>query len=171
MKTASDGSYSAQGLPAGSYSYCAQVPGDGYLNGCYWADAPAKITLSTGQRSTGNTIEMTRGSILKIRLQDAANQANKKSKDGTNPPIRLGIWDSRGRFLPVHQAGRDNAGWDYQVTIPFDKPLKLQVMSTELKLSDGSGAGLSASSQTAFQHNSGDPNPKSFQFNVTGVNP
>ena len=36
VKTASDGSFLAQGLPPGSYSYCAQVPGDGYLNGCHW---------------------------------------------------------------------------------------------------------------------------------------
>jgi hypothetical protein len=50
VKTASDGSFLAQGLPPGSYSYCAQVPGDGYLNGCHWSMPMPSITLSAGQK-------------------------------------------------------------------------------------------------------------------------
>jgi hypothetical protein len=57
--------------------------------------------------------------------------------------------------------------------------LSFQIVSAKLKLSDSAGVALAANptapagnaSQTAFQHNSGDPNPKSFQFTITGVIP
>jgi hypothetical protein len=50
VKTASDGSFLAQGLPPGSYSYCTQPPGDGYLNGCHWGPPSLDIALSAGQK-------------------------------------------------------------------------------------------------------------------------
>src|ERR1700682_673887 len=50
VRTASDGSFLAQGLPPGSYSYCAQVPGDGYLNECHWGGPMPSVTLSAGQK-------------------------------------------------------------------------------------------------------------------------
>jgi hypothetical protein len=92
------------------------------------------------------------------------------------------VWDAHGHSLPVHNTGGDGGGFNYQLTIPFDTPLSFQIVSAKLKLSDSAGLALPAgpaspgggpvnSSQTAFQHNSGDPNPKSFQFTITGVNP
>jgi hypothetical protein len=51
VKTASDGSFLEQGLPSGSYMYCAQVAGDGYLNGCRWGMPMPSVTLSAGQSS------------------------------------------------------------------------------------------------------------------------
>ena len=70
----------------------------------------------------------------------------------------------------MHNTGGDSTGLNYQLTVPFDTPLSFQIVSAKLKLSDSAGVASSAS-QTAFQHNSGDPNPKSFQFTVTGVIP
>jgi hypothetical protein len=191
VKTASDGSFLAQGLPPGSYSYCAQVPGDGYLNGCHWGQPLLSITVSAGQKLR-TAIRVAKGSILKVRVLDpskiaaslASQQSNGKASPTpiATPPIQMGVWDGHGRYLPAHNTGGDSAGLNYQVTIPFDTPLSFQVVSSTLKLSDSAGVALpaglagpagaaSSASQTAFQHNSGDPNPKSFQFTITGVNP
>jgi hypothetical protein len=191
VKTASDGSFLAQGLPPGSYSYCAQVPGDGYLNGCRWGPPPLSVTVSAGQKLRAG-IRVAKGSILKVRVLDpgkvAASLASQKP-NGKNPPspiptlpVLMGVWDGHGRYLSVHNTGGDGAGLNYQLTVPFDTPLSFQIVSSKVKLSDSAGVPLPASaagpagsaasaSQTAFQHNSGDPNPKSFQFTITGVNP
>lgn len=82
----------------------------------------------------------------------------------------------------MHFSSGDAAGLNYQLTVPFDTPLSFQIISPKVKLSDSAGVALPASptgpagnassaTQTAFQHNSGDPNPKSFQFTITGVIP
>lgn len=88
VKTASDGSFLAQGLPPGSYSYCAQVPGDGYLNGCHWGPPLLSITLSAGQKLRVG-IRVAKGSILKVRVLDpgkvTASLASQQS-NGKNPP-------------------------------------------------------------------------------------
>jgi len=191
VKTASDGSFLAQGLPPGSYSYCAEVPGDGYLNGCHWGPPPLSVTVSAGQKLRAG-IRVAKGSILTVRVLDpgkvTASLASQQS-NGKNPlspmvtlPILMGVWDGHGKYLPVHFTGGDGAGLNYQLTVPFDTPLSFQIVSPKVKLSDSAGVALpagaagpagsaSSTSQTAFQHNSGDPNPKSFQFTITGVIP
>lgn len=176
IKTASDGSFLVQGLAPGTYSSCAQVPGDGYVSGCHWAP-PLEITVSNGQ-TVRTGLRISKGSILKVRVLDPANVASQKSK---RPAILMGVWDGHGHFIPVHNTATDKAGMDYQLTIPYNRPLNFQIVSSKLKLSDAAGVSLAPSisaqnangnaNQTAFQHNSGDPNPKSFQFTITGVNP
>jgi hypothetical protein len=183
VKTASNGSFLAQGLPPGSYSYCAQMPGDGYVDGCHWGPPLPVVKLSAGQ-TLGAALRLDTGSILKVRVLDPSKLVASVSSAGTpgNPPILMGVWDGQGHFLPVHSTGGDSAGLNYQLTVPFDTPLSFQIISSSLKLADSAGAALPATppgpvgsasnaSQTAFQHNSGDPNPKSFQFTITGVNP
>jgi hypothetical protein len=175
VKTASDGSFVTAGLPPGSYSYCAQVPGDGYVNGCQWGGAMPGITIASGQKHRA-AILLDKGSILKVRILDPGHVALEQSHDRKNPPVLIGVRDGRGHFVPVHSTGRDGAGFNYQLTIPFDTPLNLHISAGKLTMSDNAGVSLPASaqassaSQTAFQHTSGDPNPKSFQFTITGVN-
>jgi hypothetical protein len=46
------------------------------------------------------------------------------------------------------------------------------IASHDLKLGDATGVALPANaSQQAFQHATGDPNPKSFSFSVLGLLP
>jgi len=191
VKTASDGSFLAQGLPPGTYSYCAQVPGDGYVNGCRWGPPPLSITVAAGQKLKAG-IRVAEGSILKVRVLDpgkvavslASQQSNGKNPPSPVPalPILMGVSNGHGSYLSVHNTGGDTAGFNYQLTIPFDTPLSFHIISSKIKLADSAGVPLPASaagpagsnasaSQTAFQHNSGDPNPKSFQFTITGVIP
>jgi hypothetical protein len=133
------------------------------------------ITLSAGQ-SLRAAIRVDKGSILKVRVLDPSHVALQQSHDRRNPPILMGVWDGHGRFLPVHSVGRDADGFNYQLTVPLDTPLSFHILAAKVQLSDAAGASLPASlqaassTQTAFQHNSGDSNPKSFQFTVTGVN-
>lgn len=97
----------------------------------------------------------------------------------------MGVWDGHGHFFPAHLAGGESGSLDYRVAIPCDTPLNFQITTTSIQLADSAGVALPAaasaqpgvsgqstqSSLTPFQHNSGDPNPKSFQFTVTGVKP
>src|ERR1022692_4511363 len=99
VKTASDGSFLAQGLPPGSYSYCAQVPGDGYLDGCHWGPPLLSIMVSPGQKLK-TAIRVAKGSILKVRVLDpgkvTASLASQQSNGKASPtpfvtlPVHMG---------------------------------------------------------------------------------
>jgi hypothetical protein len=139
---------------------------------------------------------MIKGSKLKVRVLDpsglvAASAATSAATATigkapllpvTPAPIVILVSDGHGHFVPVHLAGGEAGALDYQLAVPLDIPLNLHVMATAIQMADSAGAALPAAagappgvsgqaSVTAFQTNSGDPNPKSFQFTVTGVKP
>ena len=174
LKTLADGSFTADKLSPGSYSYCAQVPGDGYLNGCFWSSS-VPTTIATGQ-TVKASITVLQGSVLKVQVLDPAN-LTAQAAAARIPPIMMGVWDSRGRFAPVRLVSHDGKGLNYQLTIPLDTPLHLQVISSKLNLIDESGQSVpnavnaSAAPQPTFQHSSGSASPKSFRFTIASVNP
>lgn len=173
-QTGAEGTYQLQSLPAGAYSLCVQVPGDGYLDPCEFGGSAQQISLTAGQQSLGNVTKLKPASILKIRLNDAGGVLTQYTKDGHEPDLLIGVFGSgpQRTFYTAHLAGRDKAGSNYQVAVPLDTPLVLSVASNRLKLADGSGIALpNNSSQQGFQHATGDPNPTSFAFAITGVNP
>jgi len=174
-----DGAFAFQGLPAGTYTVCAQAPASGYLNPCEFATVPLKVTLTAGQKSANNTVGMVAGAILHVRVQDpqqlAVPAASVKAGSPPSPDISVGVWSMGfpgSRFFPARITGTDSTGLDYQVTIPQDTSLALHVSSRHLKLADAAGAVLTGNtSQTKVQHKSGDANPVSLTFSVTGVIP
>lgn len=173
-QTGADGSYQLQGLAAGAYSLCVQVPGNGYLDPCQFGGAAGQISLTAGQQSTGNVTKLKPASILKVRVNDAGGLLFQTTKDGHEPDLLIGVFGSGAQrtFYPAHLAGRDKTGSNYQVAIPLDTPLSLSVASSSLTLGDAAGAALpNNASQQGFQHATGDPNPPSFAFTVKGVRP
>jgi hypothetical protein len=170
--TAPDGSFQIGNLPAGAYSLCVQVPGGAYLDPCQWSRTASKLTLSNGQKSAGNALKLDTGSALQVRFNDPGKLLAKKTKDGRDPHLTVGIGAANGRFYPLHVGSKDSAGTTFQLTVPRDTPLKLQVASRDLKIADASSAAISATGdRQTVQHNSNDPNPKSFQYTITGARP
>ena len=171
--TGSDGAFQVQHLPAGAYSLCVQVPGDTYLDLCQWSPASAaKVTLAAGQTSSGNALKIDKGSVLQVHIDDPGHLLAQKTSRGRDPQILIGVWGASSLFFPVHATSKDTAGANFQVTVPRDTPLKLNVASKDLKLSNASGAAIAATGdQQPFQHATGDANPKSFRYTITGVIP
>ena len=173
-QTGADGSYQLQGLAAGAYSLCVQAPGDGYLDPCQFGGAAQQITLTAGQQSVGNVTKLKPASILKIRLNDATGLLTQYTKDGHEKDLLIGVFGSGPQrvFYPAHLVARDKTGSDYHVAVPLDTPMTFSIASNSLKLAETTGTALpNNASQQAFQHATGDPNPASFVFAVTGVNP
>jgi hypothetical protein len=109
---------------------------------------------------------------LQVRVDDPGQLLGAKTKDGRDPHLLAGVWGPNGLFYPMHAASKDKGGVNLQLTVPRDTALKLQVASRDLKMADGNGAALAAAGdQQAFQHATGDGNPKSFKYSITGLNP
>jgi hypothetical protein len=173
-QTGADGSFQLQGLPADAFSLCVQVPGDGYLDPCQFGGLAYSVTFTASQQSTGNVMKLKPASILKVRLNDASSLLTQHTKDGHEPDLLIGVFGPGPQrvFYPAHLVGRDKAGSEYHVAVPLDMALTLSVASNSLKLADATGTALpNNASQQGFLHATGDPNPPSFAFTVTGVKP
>jgi|GEM_PF-2033356 hypothetical protein len=179
-KTGGAGEFQIQGLPAGKYALCVQAAGDSYLDPCAWGATPSTVTLTAAQAATGVSLKLTAASILHIQVQDPQKAMTQKTKDGRRPDLTLGVWGPKGLFYPAHGPGSPAAAgtapgpasYGYQLAVPRDTALNFHISSHDLKLGDGNGVALpSNASLQAFQHATGDSNPKSFAFTVLGLLP
>jgi hypothetical protein len=125
-------------------------------------------------------LKLTAASVLNIQMQDPQKVLSQKTKDGRNPDLTLGVWGPKGLYYPAHGTGGPAAAaslqvaviYSYRLAVPLDTALDFYIASHDLLLGDASGAPLPANaSQQAFQHATGDPNPKSFAFTVLGLLP
>jgi hypothetical protein len=171
-RSGADGTFQIPGLVTGAYSLCIQAPGDAYLDPCQWNGSPVTVNLNSGQTVTGVSVSLTPASILHVEVKDAQNLLSQKTKDGRSPNLTVGVWGPRGIYYPVHGAVKASGTAGYQLAVPRDMALNFHLASRDLKLGDDAGVALAANaSQQAFQHSTGDPNPKSFSFTILGLLP
>jgi hypothetical protein len=180
-KSGGDGAFLIQGLSAGSYSICVQGTNDQYLDPCQWNGSPTAVTLASGQNATGITVKLTAASILNIQVQDVQKVLSQATKDGRRSDLTVGVWGPKGMYYPAHGLGSPVAAgnlpsgtptYTYRLAVPRDTALSVTIASHDLKLGDASGVALPANaSQQAFQHATGDLNPKSFSFSILGLLP
>jgi hypothetical protein len=177
-KSGADGAFQIQGLIAGNYLICVQASGDQYLNPCEWNGTAAGVTLASAQAATGIKINLTPASVLNVQIKDAQKALSQLTKDGRVPDLSIGVWGPRGLYYPAHAASAPTGAsgpqasvttYGYRLAVPRDTALGFYIASHDLKLADANGAALPANaSQQAFQHATGDANPKSFTFTVLG---
>ena len=179
-RTGADGAFLIRDLPPGKFSLCVQTPGQAYLNPCEWDGSPTTASLVSGQVATGVSIKLTPASILSVRVQDTQKALKQLTKDGRRAELTVGVWGPKGIYYPAQVSSvpltenPQDAGvtYSYQIAVPRDTALKLDIASRDLKLGDATGLALSGNkSQQSFQHATGEANPKSFAFTVLGLLP
>lgn len=178
VKSGGDGSFQITGLTAGTYSVCVQVAGEQYLDPCQWGAVPTNLTVAAAQAVIGVSIRLTAASALSIQVVDPPQALSQLTADGRHPDLTLGVWGPHGIFYPAHPSGKGMAApggattYTYRLAMPLDTSVNLFIASHDLKLGDGNGLALpSNASTTAFQHATGDANPRSFAFTVLGMGP
>ncbi len=180
-RSGGDGSFLIQGLPAGAYSLCVQVQGDGYLDPCSWGGAPSPVNLTASQAASGISLHLTPASTLSVALSDSQGLLAQATADGRSPELKVGVWGQHGVYYPVHLAGGQPAAHliagavssrTYVLAVPFDTALQFYIASRDLKIGNAAGAALPANAALqAFQHVTGVSNPTSFAFSILGKLP
>jgi hypothetical protein len=181
-KSGGDGAFQIQGLSPGNYLVCVQASGHQYLNPCEWNGSPAGVTVVSGRAATGIKIALTPASVLNVQVRDAQKALSQSTKDGRRPDLSIGVWGPRGMYYPARAVSAPTSltggppdsihTYSYQLAVPRDTALNFHIASRDLKLGDANGVALPASaSKQAFQHTTGEANPRSFTFTVLGKLP
>jgi hypothetical protein len=137
--TGPNGDYSFPNLPAGPYTICVQSPTSGHLNNCNWT-ASAKVTATAAQTLTQN-ISVTQGAIFELRLNDP-------NKLITPNDLLLGVYLPSGLFQPMRLASSDATGRTYDVAVPLKTSIRLNIISSHLRISDDKSNSLAPTTLT-----------------------
>jgi hypothetical protein len=139
--TAKDGSFALTNLPAATYVLCVQVVNTAYLDPCHWSNSAPTYKLSAGQTISNAAIKLTLGHSLQIRVNDPQQQLKNEGKT-PGSYVHIGAWAPSGALHMAALVASDAAGRTYSVSIPFDTPVNLSVLSGGFQLADANGVAL-----------------------------
>ena len=136
-----DGTFAAANLPAGLIKVCVQVPASDYIQSCGWPLAQTLVTLSAGQTVKLPAISLAKGFRLQIRVDDVQGALAKTAAAGapSSGALVVGAFAANHMFVNAERTGQDATGYNYDVLLPFDLPLRLSVFSRALAMADSTG--------------------------------
>jgi len=133
-----NGTFLAGGLGPGQYIACAETTAPGYLDPCHWATAAPGFSVNAGTTTPGVKIVMARGAVLWVHIDDP----QKLLKPAAGPVdlyFEIHVVTAKGFHYSAPIQSSTAAGRDHAITIPFDIPLNLRVLSAHLAVNDQSG--------------------------------
>jgi len=134
--TASDGSFSLNGLLAGKYLLCAEQVNAALLNPCFWSASPTTVTVASGGSVTGVSLVAQLGVALNIRVNDPTSLISNNPKLND---IVIEVRPAIGPALPAELASKDSTGETFTVLAPQAEPATILVYSANFSLSDNQG--------------------------------
>jgi hypothetical protein len=144
-KANANGSFTIGNLLPGKYHICAEVGSAGYLDPCAWEPVPIVVQIAAGQSLSGYQLVARKGVPLQVRINDPVGLLTSTvplSAGSTTPSLLIGIFTPRGLFQPLATTGVDAAGFNKQITIPSNAPVRLNISGQGLSIQNASGASL-----------------------------
>ena len=126
----SNGKFALAGLPAGTHSFCVNLPSAPYLDPCIWRQ-PVQTRVSSGAAVT-QLLVLEKGVYLKIRINDPLHLLP-QTVDGPWTPrkLQVGVVYGTGAYHGVMNNTADSTGRTYQTVIPAGQPFTLWLYSTD----------------------------------------
>ena len=160
--SAANGQFNMANLGPATYMVCVQVPHSAFLDPCRWS-SPLHVAVAAGQISPNNNVQMLKGSLLHVRVNDPGQHVAKGDGD-----VLLGIGGPSFPFHPLGVAATDAAGRTFDIAIPLNTALRLQISSEHLDLEDDNGAAPGpVPAAIPIQQSSGQGDP-TLTFNIKG---
>ena len=164
--TDDSGSYQLTGVVAGSYVLCAQLPGSEWLDPCEWDAVRKVVTVTSSQVVRGAVIRLSRGAIVKVRVDDAGDTLTRTQKD-RGFVLLAGYQVENGPFISKSANQRDKRFVEYKFAVPLDREVKVGLRARGLVLQDAGGRALAQShdvEMTPRRTNAAGSNDVSFQI-------
>ena len=132
-----NGTFHADSLAPGQHMACAEASTPGYLDPCHWS-ASAPNSVSAGQTTSGVKIAMARGSVLRVHVDDP-QQLLKPVVGPVDLDFEVHVVTSKGVHYSAPIQSSTAVGRDHVITIPFDSPVSLRVLSAHFTVNDQLG--------------------------------
>jgi hypothetical protein len=159
------GSFQVDTLAPGQYIACAETLTPGYLDPCHWSTSAPAFTVNAGQTTSGVKIVMPKGSVLRVHVDDP-QQLLKPVAGPVDLDLEVHVVTSKGVHYSAPIQSSTAVGRDHVITIPFDSPVGLRVLSAHFTVNDQSGNAF-APTGTSVSAPSG-TTPAVIAFTVTG---
>lgn len=134
-----DGTFQLPELVGGSYRICARAPGTTWIDSCQWGLQGTTVSLSASQPSPNVTIVLKKGALVIVRVDDPAQLLSIHEGKTPGAHLLMGVGTDSHFFQAAAVASQDGAGRNYQLLIPFDRPINISVGSGFFQLSDATG--------------------------------
>ena len=161
VRTNSTGVFTFSKLPAGTYSLCAQVASaepalanSPYVDTCLWGSGQAPVTLTAGQQVTGVVFTAVKGALLSVHVADPGGvlpATAAKAPAPLDPALQIILKGPDGRYRHARYVSSDATGRTYQIAIPLNTALGLQVLSSVANVFDQNGDPVQEASPVAVQ--------------------
>lgn len=169
---AKDGTFNITGLPSGHYNVCVLDKSQAFINPCDWLEPNTQIDVTDGKESGPLNLSLKAATVLQVHVNDPGNALTATARDATPPRVLVTIRGVVGAGMIAVEANRTATGVDYQMRVPFDTPLKLQITSKVVALETAAHAAVPPSGLTQdVLLESAKTQQPAFVFNTTGRNP
>ncbi len=166
--TASPGNtFSVSGLPAGAYVLCAETSSPGWLDPCHWSANMPVINLAAGQNLAGQTVVMTKGAVVQVRINDPSKVLTTLPGAFTHDVEVLAL-GANNLYYNARVISTDATGRTHELTLPFNASHTFIVRSQQFALADSNGAALPAAGHTQPLQISSSAVVPQFVYTVTG---
>ena len=136
-----NGTFHAENLAPDEYIACAETATPGYLDPCHWSASAPNFTVSAGQTTSGVKIVMAKGPVIRIHIDDP-QQLLKPIAGPVDLDFEIHVVTGKGLHYSAPMQSSTALGRDHAITIPFDTPVSLRVLSPHLVVNDQAGKSL-----------------------------
>lgn len=140
--TAKDGSFRLTGLSGGVYHICVFSPKDETLDPCEWSETPPQVEIPAGGAASALDVVVVRGVKLKLRVDDFAGLSPTRQKPRRDAFLQPGVRSANGALHRCRLVSSDRTGHDYEVLVPRNAEVQVQIDSYNLQVVDQSGAAV-----------------------------
>jgi hypothetical protein len=134
--SAADGKFQLASLAAGEWTICATVTGKELLDPCHGAARPIPVTLAEGASRSGVQVQLAKGAILRVRIEDAGKLLEQAAAKAAGAQIAAGVWAPNGVYYPLGAPVRDATGAVYSIIVPVDTAFHLGVTAAHVQVED-----------------------------------
>jgi hypothetical protein len=131
-KTTAQGDYEFANVPPGRYSICVQNPKGEHLGSCNWSTA-AQLVVTAGQTWDHPPITIVRAAVLELRIDDPKGLITHTDN------IRVQVLLPSGLPELMRLAASDPGGRTYEIPVPLNTAVRIQVLSASLLMKDHKG--------------------------------
>lgn len=133
------GEFTIKGVRGGKFKLCISATWEAVLDPCEWSASPPLVDVPDGATALGVDIEVPKGQILRIHVDDPDRVIPTPVRPNPGKFIQLGVLSLNGAFHKARLVSTDRSGQNYELVVPTDSEFELVADTYRLEVRDEAG--------------------------------